>query len=156
MTSRPLSIRFANKADAPTIAGFNLAMARETEDKTLDPATVRSGVASLFERPERGFYLVAELDGSVVGSLMITTEWSDWRDGVFWWIQSVYVLPAAQRRGVFSRLFRHVEALAQRDREVCGFRLYVERENKVAQSVYRSLGMGETEYKLFERPLERG
>ncbi len=148
----PTTIRYATLDDAPTIAAFNTAMACETEGKELDPATIQAGVAALFTRPELGFYLVAEQDGKPAACLMITTEWSDWRNGLFWWIQSVYVIPQARRRGIFTQLYRHVETLAQNNPEVCGFRLYVEQDNHVAQSVYRSLGMSQTHYRFFETP----
>ena len=131
-------------------------MALETENKQLDPDTIHRGVAALFESPELGFYLVAEQDGKVVACLMITTEWSDWRNGIFWWIQSVYVVAEARRQGLFSLLYEHVAAKAKSDPKVCGFRLYVEKENHVAQSVYLSLGMSETDYKLFETEISRG
>lgn len=150
MSSTNPEIRRATLEDAETIAAFNIAMALETENKALDANTVQAGVASLFDAPELGFYLVAEADGQIVASLMITTEWSDWRNGLFWWIQSVYVSPLFRRQGLFSQLYRHVESLAKGDSRVCGFRLYVEKENEIAQSTYRSLGMKETHYRLFE------
>jgi len=145
-------IRSATPADAETIASFNEAMAVETEGKTLDPATVRAGVRGLFARPEFGFYVVAEDGGRIVGQLMITFEWSDWRNGVFWWIQSVYVRPEFRGRGVYRALHGHVKAMAKNAGSVCGFRLYVEKENAAAQETYRRLGMHETPYVLFEEP----
>lgn len=145
-----IRIRQARFEDVPTIADFNIAMAQETERKSLDCNTVNSGVASLFSQPELGFYLIAEANSQVVASLMITTEWSDWRNGIFWWIQSVYVLPDFRRQGLFTSLFCEVKNRARRDSNVCGFRLYVERENSIAQSVYRSIGMEKTRYQLFE------
>ena len=145
-------IRSATPADAETIASFNEAMAVETEGKTLDPATVRAGVRGLFARPEFGFYVVAEDGGRIVGQLMITYEWSDWRDGVFWWIQSVYVRPEVRGKGVYRALHEHVRAMAKAAGGVCGFRLYVEKENAAAQETYRRLGMHETPYVLFEEP----
>ncbi|HKA39395.1 MAG TPA: GNAT family N-acetyltransferase, partial [Burkholderiales bacterium] len=102
------------------------------------------------DRPELGFYVVAQRNGDIVGSLMVTTEWSDWRNGSFWWIQSVYVLPQARRQGIYRRLHEFVKAEAGRKGDVCGFRLYVERGNVPAQNTYASLGMVETEYKLYE------
>lgn len=146
----PILIRKATPADAEIIAAFNTAMALETENKRLDPATIQAGVACLFDHPEYGFYLVAEVDEKVAACLMITTEWSDWRNGIFWWIQSVFVTPEYRRQGLFTRLYQHVDKLASSDSRICGFRLYVEKDNRVAQSVYRSLGMTETDYKLFE------
>ena len=145
-------IRSATPADAETIASFNEAMATETEGKTLDPATIRAGVRGLFARPDLGFYVVAEDGGRIVGQLMITYEWSDWRNGVFWWIQSVYVRPEFRGKGIYRALHAHVSTMAKAAGGVCGFRLYVEKENAAAQETYRRLGMHETPYVLFEEP----
>jgi ribosomal protein S18 acetylase RimI-like enzyme len=142
--------RFAAQDDAAVLAEFNAAMALETEGKELLPEVIGTGVRSLLGRPGSGFYVVAEDTGQVVGSLLVTKEWSDWRNGDFWWIQSVYVRPAWRRQGVYKRLYRHVQELAAKDPAVCGFRLYVERENKQAQRTYRALGMKETRYLVFE------
>ena len=125
-------------------------MAQETEGVALIPDVIRQGVRALVEDPARGFYLVAESGGQVVGSLMITTEWSDWRNGLFWWIQSVYVLPNFRRQGIYRKLYEHVKELADMESHVCGFRLYVENENITAQEVYNSLGMGEAPYRIYE------
>lgn len=149
-----LTVRRATPDDADTIAAFNRSMAAETEDKPLDPDTVQSGVHALFDDPSRGFYLVAEQGDSVVGSLMITTEWSDWRNGAFWWVQSVYVRPEARRQGVYAALYAHVKAQAADAGDVCGLRLYVERTNTGAQHAYRALGMTETSYRLYEEMLD--
>ena len=108
------------------------------------------GVQHLLSTPTAGFYLVATQGDQPVGSLMITTEWSDWRNGTFWWIQSVYVPPEARRRGVYRALYEQVQALAATEPGVCGFRLYVERENAAARATYTSLGMSETSYRLYE------
>jgi ribosomal protein S18 acetylase RimI-like enzyme len=143
-------IRSAGRDDADLLVAFNIAMADETEGKRLSQAVVSAGVRGLFDRPEMGFYLVAEIGGEIAGCLMVTYEWSDWRNGCFWWIQSVYVKPPFRRRGVFKRLFEHVTSLAEKRSDVCGLRLYVERENEIAQHTYRSLGMCETEYRMFE------
>lgn len=145
-----MKVRDALLSDAPTLTAFNIAMARETEDKALDFDTVTSGVNRLFENPQFGFYLVAELDGQTAGSLMITYEWSDWRDGIFWWIQSVYVRPEFRRRGVFRALYAFVRDRAQENRKVCGLRLYVETANDSAQKTYGRLGMTEAGYSVFE------
>lgn len=147
-----LTIRRATPADVETIAAFNEAIARETEGKTLDPATIRAGVGGLFARPDLGFYLVAEDGGRIVGQLMITYEWSDWRNGVFWWIQSVYVRPEFRGKGVYRALHAHVKTMAKNAGGVCGFRLYVEKENAAAQATYKRLGMHETPYVLYEEP----
>ena len=149
-----LTIRRATPADAEGIAVFNEAMARETEGKTLDPATIRSGVRELLARPDLGFYLVAEEGGAFVGQLMITFEWSDWRSGLFWWIQSVYVPPEHRGRGVYRALHARVREMAREAGGVCGLRLYVEKENASAMETYRRLGMHETYYRLFEETWE--
>lgn len=145
-----MRIRLARPADAPAIAAFNAAMALETEGKRLLPEVIGAGVRSLLRRPKAGFYLLAERASEIAGVLMITTEWSDWRNGAFWWIQSVYVRPPFRRQGVYRRLYRHVKGLAAKNRRVCGFRLYVERENRRAQTTYRALGMEKTRYLVFE------
>jgi ribosomal protein S18 acetylase RimI-like enzyme len=145
-----MRIRLARRADAQAIVEFNAAMALETEGKRLLPEVIGAGVRSLLRSPQAGFYVVAETKAQVVGALMITKEWSDWRNGTFWWIQSVYVRPEFRRRGVYRRLYRHIQRLARKDRRVCGFRLYVERENRRAQKTYRSLGMEKTRYLVFE------
>ena len=151
MSEATFSVRRAAARDREVIVEFNLAMARETEAKELSPEVLRAGVAHFIERPQYGFYVVAEDGGQVVGSLMITYEWSDWRDGLFWWVQSVYVRPADRRRGVYRRLYEHVKRLAAADgTDVRGFRLYVEKENRVAQTTYEQLGMAETHYKMYE------
>ncbi len=149
----PLTIRPATRRDAETLARFNEALARETEDKALDSETVRAGVRALIDHPEYGFYLAAEREGRLAGALMVTTEWSDWRAGLFWWIQSVYVRPEARRQGVYRALYEHAKAEAQEAESVCGLRLYVERENERAQQAYRTLGMTEAHYRMFEEML---
>jgi len=148
-----LTIRRATVDDTEPLARFTEAMAEETEDKALDPDTVRAGVRAVFDRPEQTFYLVAERDGDVVGSLMITTEWSDWRNADFWWIQSVYVRPEARRTGVYTALHRDVRRRARDADDVCGLRLYVERDNAAAQAAYEELGMGEPPYRMYEEML---
>ncbi len=145
-----ITVRSAEPADQPTLVAFNRAMAQETEDKPLDLELLANGIGRLLEHPEHGRYYVAEFDGSVVGALMITTEWSDWRNGLFWWIQSVYVLPEHRRQGVYRALHREVRELARADPDVCGLRLYVERDNQIAQHTYRRLGMDETLYRMYE------
>jgi ribosomal protein S18 acetylase RimI-like enzyme len=143
-------IRRASEHDAQTLVNFNRAMALETEKKDLLPEVVGAGVRGLLANPDAGFYVVAEAEGNIIGALMLTKEWSDWRNGSFWWIQSVYVRPENRRRGVYKRLYRHVQELAARDAAVCGFRLYVEQDNAAAQAVYGRLGMSETHYRVFE------
>ena len=146
----PLSIRKAQARDAQAIAAFNTAMALETEDKILMPERVAAGVQRLLADPSLGFYLVAERGDEVVGCLMVTNEWSDWRNGLFWWIQSVYIVPGARRQGVYRRLYDAIRDMAQADPGICGFRLYVEKENTNAQKTYRSLGMEATDYLVYE------
>jgi ribosomal protein S18 acetylase RimI-like enzyme len=150
MTMTDIEIRPATVEDAAGLARFNCEMALETEDLALEPDVVAAGVRALFEHPERGFYVVADAGGEMAGALMVTNEWSDWRNGMFWWIQSVYVAPAYRRRGVYRSLYRFVEAMARNHPEVCGFRLYVERENSRAQQTYESLGMKRTPYLVYE------
>ena len=150
MSQDEVTIRAGTPADAETIARFQEEMALETEGRRLDPALVRAGVAGLFAERARGRYLVAERAGRIVGSLLLTTEWSDWRNGLFWWIQSVFVTRAERGRGVYGALHRHVEREARRTPGVVGLRLYVEEENEVARGVYAALGMQPTSYRLYE------
>src|SRR5204862_3661487 len=146
-----MNIRIANALDAGSLIEFNQAMALETEGKRLDPEKISSGVAAVFADEKKGFYVVAEDSGAIVGGLMVTYEWSDWRNGWFWWIQSVYVRAEQRGRGVFRRLYEHVAATARREPDVIGLRLYVDAANGVAQQVYRKLGMTATGYRLLER-----
>lgn len=145
-----ITIRKGIRSDAETIARYNVALAKETEHFDLDPERTLRGVHSMFDDSSRGFYLVAEANGSIVGQLMITYEWSDWRNGVFWWIQSVYVQKEFRAQKVFRSLYEHVISLAKEHGNVCGIRLYAERDNTVAHSVYQKLGMKVTEYNLLE------
>ena len=141
--------RAASVTDAGAIIEFQLAMARETEGIELDEPTVTRGVHAVFDQPSRGRYFVAEAAGEVIASLMITYEWSDWRNGNVWWIQSVYVRPAFRRRGVYARMYEHVKAIAERE-GARGIRLYVDRRNTSAQEVYTRLGMNGEHYQVFE------
>jgi len=152
--SEEAHIDIGQPRDAQALVSFNRAMARETEGKELDLEILTAGVAALLADPARGFYVVARRGGEVVGSLMITTEWSDWRCGDFWWIQSVYVRPEARRQGVYRRLYDFVRARAAATDGVCGFRLYVERGNHRAQQTYEALGMRETVYRMYEASAE--
>ena len=142
--------RDANESDAQDIVDFQIAMAKETEDFALNRATCTRGVAAVFTNPSLGRYFVAEDGGKVVASLMITPEWSDWRNGIVWWIQSVYVRPEARRRGVYAGLYDHVKQIAYRERDVMGIRLYVDKRNTSAQEVYRRMGMNGDHYQVFE------
>ena len=148
ITTRPATLD-----DLDFIVDSNRAMAAETEDVGLQPDTLRQGIEYLMAHPSEGTYLVAEHDGQRVGTLMVTFEWSDWRNGRFWWIQSVYVSSAARRLGVYRAMHEAVRVLAAKDNQVCGIRLYVEQENSVAQQTYQRLGMHETHYRLYEEAL---
>src|SRR5437588_48141 len=144
-------IRQAGPADAGVVCHFNRLLARESEGKDLDVALLEPGVQAVLADPHKGLYFLAERDGEAIGQLGVTYEWSDWRNGWFWWIQSVYVRPQARRRGVFCALFDYVHAAAKNDPTVIGLRLYVERDNIAAQKTYRSLGMVETGYFVLEK-----
>lgn len=146
-----IEIREAVAEDVDVIVGFNAALAQETEDKILDPDVLRAGVQALLDDALKGIYYVAVEADEVLGQLMITREWSDWRHGWMWWIQSVYVVEQARRRGIFRQLYHHVEALATANEEVAGIRLYVEVENERARNTYLQLGMEETSYRLMEK-----
>ena len=146
-----IHIRRATLSDAAFIAESNIAMASETEGMALNEDIVRPGVAAVLDNDSLGFYLVAEIDGNPAGQLMVTYEWSDWRNGLWWWIQSVYVRPEHRRKGVYTALYRHVSQAAQATGGgVCGIRLYVEQENSIAQQVYQSLDMYHTRYHMYE------
>jgi GNAT superfamily N-acetyltransferase len=147
-----MAIRYrdATRADSQAIVIFQCAMARETEDMELDASICSRGVAGVFDDPSRGRYFVAESDGQIVASLLITPEWSDWRNGVVWWIQSVYVRPDMRKRRVYAGLYEHVRRLAEATDSVKGIRLYVDRRNTDAQEVYRRLGMNGDHYLVFE------
>jgi GNAT superfamily N-acetyltransferase len=145
-----IKIREAVLADGPVIAGFNVELARESEGLRLEAARVRAGVAALLHDRAKGVYYVAESEGAVVGQTMITYEWSDWRNGHIWWIQSVYVKPEFRRAGVFRAIFNHTRALAHERQEVCSIRLYVHADNARACQSYQRLGMTRTKYEIFE------
>ena len=147
------SIRQAVVDDGETITRFNAAMALESEGISLDRATLRLGVDAALVDETKAFYLIAEVDGNPVGQLMVTTEWSDWRNGWIWWIQSVYVKPEARRQGVYRRLYQRLTDMAGARGDIRGMRLYVMRENWVAKRTYESLGMSHSEYDLYETEL---
>lgn len=145
-----MNIRIATAADAGSLVEFNQAMALETEGKSLAADKLAPGVSAVFADQEKGFYVVADEAGTIAGGLMVTFEWSDWRNGWFWWIQSVYIRPEYRGRGIYSALYDFVKAKAAEEGNVCGFRLYVEKENEHAQKVYEKVGMKETYYLMFE------
>lgn len=144
------TIRKAQVSDIEALVNFNQLMAKETEGKQLDGDILTLGVSNLINDANKGFYLVAEVDKQVVGSLMVTTEWSDWRNSEFWWVQSVYIVSKFRRKGLYSALYNEVKALGDKAQNVCGYRLYVERENRVAQRTYQALDMEESHYLMFE------
>ena len=150
----PFVVRRARPEDLDRLVTFNAAMALETEGRTLDPQVLRRGILAVLESPGRGFYLVTEspegADQAVIGQLMITYEWSDWRNAAFWWIQSVYVDPPWRRRGVYRRMHEEVLEQARARDDVCGVRLYVEAGNTTAQTVYKRVGLSHSSYWVFE------
>jgi GNAT superfamily N-acetyltransferase len=146
-----LTIRRATPADEAVLVAYNTALAWETEHKRLRPDVLTVGVRAVFADPARGFYTVAQNErGEVVGQMMVTFEWSDWRNGWFWWVQSVYVREDARRLGVFRALYKEIERQAAADPDVIGLRLYVETDNARARATYRALGMTETTYGMME------
>jgi ribosomal protein S18 acetylase RimI-like enzyme len=145
-----MKIREAKSEEAFIIAEFQQLMAFETENITLNPATVSFGVAAVFKNSSKGKYLVAEIDNSVVGSLLVTYEWSDWRNATVLWIQSVYVKPEFRKAGVFANLFQFVKKISEEDENIAGIRLYVDRTNEKACAVYEKVGMNGQHYLVFE------
>src|SRR4249919_517163 len=150
-----IRIRPAMQADVSLMARWAEAMAMETEDKPLDPDTVLRGIQLALADPLRGRYFIAEIGGEPAGTLMLPTEWSDWRCGWWWWIQSVFVETQFRRRGVYRALHAYVLALAQADPQVRGLRLYVERENANARRTYEFLGMVDAGYSMYEAAITR-
>ena len=146
-----VKVRPAAMGDLDALVRFNAAIAKETEGRTLDLERLRNGTRAVLESSERGYYLVAETDAVVVGQLFVTYGWSDWRNGVFWWIQSVYVEPSVRGRGVYRALHARVLGDARAHGGVCGLRLYVEKENEAAREAYTRLGMSLTPYRVYEQ-----
>lgn len=145
-----IQIREAEYNDAPVIAEYNSLLAKETEGKILDRKRLLQGVQALLSDPRKGTYYLADVDGIIAGQLLITCEWSDWRNGNFWWIQSVYVRKDQRMMGVFTSLYHYVKSLARKQTDVCGLRLYVDRNNAHAQQTYEHLGMKKNRYEMFE------
>lgn len=145
-----MKIRKGQLADLNALVNFNQAMAMETEKLQLDNATLTRGVNGLLANPERGFYLVAEIDDVIVGSLMVTFEWSDWRACQYYWIQSVYIRPENRRQGIYAKLYQAIKDMAAEKGDAASFRLYVEQENKAAQKTYQALGMEQSHYLMYE------
>lgn len=147
-------IRKARFEDWERIVNFNLQMAKETEGKILDENVVREGVKAVLGNRLRGFYLLAESDEGaniIAGQLMITFEWSDWRNSNIWWIQSVYVDKKFRNKKVFSQLFNTVAEMALSEKSVGRLRLYVREDNNSAKQVYELLGMTKTPYEIYEK-----
>ncbi len=156
MTKSEVIVRSAETKDVLRIAEFNIAMAKETENEMLDPKTVAEGVKEVIEDSGKGFYLVAETKDSnqeIVGQVLVTFEWSDWKNKNLWWLQSVYVAPSYRKNKIFSKLFYKLVDLAQIKGNVGGLRLYVVKHNSTAKDVYKSLGFKKTYYEMFERDL---
>ncbi len=146
-----LTMRTATLEDSRLLTAHNCAMALETENKELDPEKAIMGVEGLFERPQFGFYLVAEKAGLAAATLMVTYEWSDWRNGLIWWIQSVYVKPEYRRQGIYRAMYEQLQAMANASSvPVCGFRLYAEIDNANAHMTYKDCGMNQCDYLMFE------
>jgi ribosomal protein S18 acetylase RimI-like enzyme len=147
-----LSFRAATTADVPVLAEHNVAAAQESEHLVLDGQTALAGVQNVFAHPELGRYFVAQVDGQIAGSLMITYEWRDWHNRLSWWIQSVYTRPEFRRRGVYAAFYKYILALAKSE-NVHSVRLYADKDNQAARAVYRKLGMHEGEYIIYEHKL---
>lgn len=156
MTEDFIVIREARYNDVESIAKSNIEMALETENKKLEETIVQKGVRAVIEDYQKGFYLVAEKRGyrpNIVGQLLVTYEWSDWRNQNIWWIQSVYVQKNFRNQKVFSKLYNHVVETARHEKNICGIRLYVEENNESAKQVYKTLGMAKTSYEIYEKEL---
>ena len=147
-----VQLRKGQQSDLPALVRFNQAMALETETLSLDEVLLTKGVNALLSEPEKGFYLVAEADGDgeIVGSLMVTFEWSDWRALNYYWIQSVYIRPENRRQGIYGKLYQQVKTIAAENGGAASFRLYVEQENTKAQQTYQALGMEQSYYLMYE------
>ena len=150
MNDIKITIREATLEDTESIVRFQEGMALETEGKVLDEALLRDGITAIFDSTQKGFYIVAEVGSVVVGSLLITYEWSDWRNATFWWIQSVFVDANWRRKGVYRSMYEYVVNVAKSRKDICGIRLYVERTNTIAQETYKDLGMTHSHYDLYE------
>lgn len=145
-----ISIRQASDKDIPVIVDFQLSLAMETENIQLDRSIVTDGLNAVFNDISKGTYYVAEADGAIVGCHLITFEWSEWRNGTVWWLQSVYVKESHRKHKVFSTMYDHLKQLIQQDPSVLGLRLYVDKSNARAQNVYKSIGMNGEHYTVFE------
>lgn len=149
-----MEIRNAVREDMETIIQFNMNLAKETEDLDLDYNLVKQGVQALFDDGNKGWYYLAALDGKNVGQTAITIEWSDWRNGYWWWIQSVYITKEARKNGVFRALYSHIQQEAEKA-DAVGLRLYVDETNRAAQSTYKNLGMDASHYLFYEKAFDK-
>ncbi len=152
LPAKPLAIRTARAADRDRLVEWNAAMALETEQRSLSRQTLEAGVDAVLHDAGKGFYLIAEREGEALGGLLITFEWSDWRNAPMWWFQSVYVEPTARGQGVFHALYESVREQATAA-GAAALRLYVERDNQLAQKVYEARGMRHSEYLMYEMAL---
>lgn len=145
-----ITVRDATEADVDHIVGYNARLASESEGKAIDISTLTAGIRRGLAHPELCRYFIAEVDGKPVGTTMLTYELTDWRDGVLWWLQSVYVEPEFRRHGVFRAIYRHIESLAREHPDVRGLRLYVYHDNHRAKKTYENVGMTKAGYELYE------
>jgi len=146
-----ITVRDATPADIDAIIDYNRRLAEESEGKTLNPKVISAGVRRGFNSPEMCRYFVAEVDGRVAGTTMLTYELTDWRDGVVWWLQSVFVEPEHRGHGVFRSIYRHIESLAKDHPDVRALRLYVHHDNARAMKTYEAMGMTKAGYELYEQ-----
>jgi len=144
-------IRRGEERDVQSIADNNIQIAKESENRDLNPSTAREGVFSVLRNESHGFYLLAEKNSRIIGQMMITFEWSDWSNGLYWWIQSVFVEPGSRKQGVFRALYRHLSELAESTGGVCGLKLYAHQSNRKAMQTYLAVGMKQSPYVLFEK-----
>ena len=143
-------IRPSKSEDINILADFQMRLADETENIHLDKMIVSAGLKALFDDPTKGTYYVAEAEGKIIGCFLITYEWSDWRNGMVWWLQSVYIVPLHRRKGVFKKMYNHILQTIQNDGSIIGLRLYVDKTNTRAQKVYQAMGMNGDHYTVFE------
>ena len=149
MTAK-IIFRKAQNSDSDSIQSFQQAMAWETEQLKLDPLTLEKGVTAVLTNSALGAYHVCEVNSAVIGSLLLTNEWSDWRNGTVWWLHSLYFKPEHRGQGLFSQMYHYVQQLAKNQKDIRGIRLYVDHTNLHAQKVYTKLGMNGDHYRLFE------
>lgn len=145
-----ITIRKATVADIPSLVAFQQKLALETENVTLDAAILHKGMQAMFDDPSKGFYNIVEDNGVVIGCHMITYEWSDWRNGLVWWLQSVYVIESYRKQGIFKLMYENIVRIIQEDPSLIGLRLYVDKSNARAMKVYESMGMNGEHYTVYE------